>query len=191
MVYGQYAWGYPTHAYIRTTANADIDEVKKYITQTIAEFAPNANPESYEVKFYDTELEINYQVEDKLSTLVAVFSVLSIIISIIGVFGLVLFETQYRRREIGIRRVHGASAKGIIRMFNKQYLIIVAICSAVAIPVSYFVIDHWMQQFAYRSPMAWWVFAIAVAIVMLVTFLTVTIRSWNAANENPTDSIAH
>lgn len=76
-------------------------------------------------------------------------------------------------------------------MFNKQYLIIVAICSAVAIPVSYFVIDHWMQQFAYRSPMAWWVFALAVAIVMLVTFLTVTIRSWNAANENPTDSIAH
>ena len=191
MVYGQYAWGYPTHAYIRTTANADIDEVKKYIIQTIAEFAPNANPESYEVKFFDTELEINYQVEDKLSTLVAVFSVLSIIISIIGVFGLVLFETQYRRREIGIRRVHGASAKGIIRMFNKQYLIIVAICSAVAIPVSYFVIDHWMQQFAYRSPMAWWVFALAVAIVMLVTFLTVTIRSWNAANENPTNSIAH
>ena len=191
MVYGQYAWGYPTHAYIRTTANADIDEVKKYITQTIAEFAPNANPESYEVKFYDTELEINYQVEDKLSTLVAMFSVLSIIISIIGVFGLVLFETQYRRREIGIRRVHGASAKGIIRMFNKQYFIIVAICSAVAIPVSYFVIDYWMQQFAYRSPMAWWVFAIAVAIVMLVTFITVTIRSWNAANENPTDSIAH
>lgn len=191
MVYGQYAWGYPTHAYIRTTANADIDEVKKYITQTLAEFAPNANPESYEVKFYDTELEINYQVEDKLSTLVAVFSVLSIIISIIGVFGLVLFETQYRRREIGIRRVHGASANGIIRMFNKQYFIIVAICSAVAIPVSYFVIDYWMQQFAYRSPMAWWVFALAVAIVMLVTFLTVTIRSWNAANENPTDSIAH
>ena len=191
MVYGQYAWGYPTHAYIRTTANADIDEVKKYITQTLAEFAPNANPESYEVKFYDTELEINYQVEDKLSTLVAMFSVLSIIISIIGVFGLVLFETQYRRREIGIRRVHGASAKGIIRMFNKQYFIIVAICSAVAIPVSYFVIDYWMQQFAYRSPMAWWVFALAVAIVMLVTFLTVTIRSWNAANENPTDSIAH
>lgn len=191
MVYGQYAWGYPTHAYIRTTANADIDEVKKYITQTLAEFAPNANPESYEVKFYDTELEINYQVEDKLSTLVAMFSVLSIIISIIGVFGLVLFETQYRRREIGIRRVHGASANGIIRMFNKQYFIIVAICSAVAIPVSYFVINYWMQQFAYRSPMAWWVFALAVAIVMLVTFLTVTIRSWNAANENPTDSIAH
>ena len=191
MVYGQYAWGYPTHAYIRTTANADIDEVKKYITQTLAEFAPNANPESYEVKFYDTELEINYQIEDKLSTLVAMFSVLSIIISIIGVFGLVLFETQYRRREIGIRRVHGASATGIIRMFNKQYFIIVAICSAVAIPVSYFVINYWMQQFAYRSPMAWWVFALAVAIVMLVTFATVTIRSWNAANENPTDSIAH
>ena len=191
MVYGQYAWGYPTHAYIRTTANADIDEVKKYITQTLAEFAPNANPESYEVKFYDTELELNYQIEDKLSTLVAMFSVLSIIISIIGVFGLVLFETQYRRREIGIRRVHGASAKGIIRMFNKQYFIIVAICSAVAIPVSYFVINYWMQQFAYRSPMAWWVFALAVAIVMLVTFATVTIRSWNAANENPTDSIAH
>lgn len=191
MVYGQYAWGYPTHTYIRTTANADFAEVKKYVEETIAEFAPNANPESYEVKFYDTELQINYQVEDKLSTLVAVFSVLSIIISIIGVFGLVLFETQYRRREIGIRRVHGATTAIVLRMFNKQYLCIVAACSAIAIPLSYIIISRWMEQFAYRATMPWWIFAVAVAIIAVITVVTVSVRSWKAVHENPTNSIAN
>ena len=165
--------------------------MKKYVEETIAEFAPNANPESYEVKFYDTELQINYQVEDKLSTLVAVFAVLSIIISIIGVFGLVLFETQYRRREIGIRRVHGATTAIVLRMFNKQYLCIVAVCSAIAIPLSYIIISRWMEQFAYRATMPWWIFAVAVAIIAVITVVTVSVRSWKAVHENPTNSIAN
>ncbi|MBO5276184.1 MAG: FtsX-like permease family protein, partial [Alistipes sp.] len=117
------------------------------------------------------------------------FSLLSIVISIIGVFGLVLFETQYRRREIGIRRVHGASIRGILSLFNRKYLYIVAICSAVAIPVSYYIIDQWMQQYVYRTTMSWWVYALAVGVILLITIVTVSLRSWSAANENPTQSI--
>ena len=189
LIYGKYGFDLPRVAYIRTVAGADIAAVRKFITDTVLEISPNSDPEKVEVKFFDNELELVYQREDKLSTLVTLFSFLSIVISIIGVFGLVLFETQYRRREIGIRRVHGASVGEILSLFNRKYLYIVAICSAVAIPVSYYIIDQWMQQYVYRTPMAWWVYALAVAIILAITVVTVTMRSVKAATENPTESI--
>lgn len=189
VVYGKRVYTFPCHAYIRTVAGADIAAVRKYIFDTIMEFAPNADPEKVEVKFFDNELELVYQREDKLSTLVTLFSFLSIVISIIGVFGLVLFETQYRRREIAIRRVYGASFSGILTLFNLKYVCIVAICSAIAIPLSYYVIDNWMQQYVYRTPMSWWVYAVAVAIILAITLITVTLRSWRAATENPADVV--
>jgi len=189
VVYGKRVYTFPCHAYIRTVAGADIAAVRKYIFDTIMEFAPNADPEKVEVKFFDNELELVYQREDKLSTLVTLFSFLSIVISIIGVFGLVLFETQYRRREIAIRRVYGASFSGILTLFNLKYVCIVAICSAIAIPISYYVIDNWMQQYVYRIPMSWWVYAVAVAIILAITLITVTLRSWKAATENPADVV--
>ena len=189
IVHGHYGWSMPRHTYIRTVAGADIAEVRKFVFDTLMEIAPNADPEKIKIQFFEQELELLYQVEDKLSTLVTLFSFLSIVISIIGVFGLVLFETQYRRREIGIRRVHGASVGGILKMFNRKYLYIVAICSAVAIPVSYYIIDQWMQQYVYRTPMSWWVYALAVGVILLITIVTVSLRSWSAANENPTQSI--
>ena len=189
LVWGRYGGDMPSHAYIRTVAGADIAAVRKYIFDTIMEFAPNADPEKVDVKFFDNELELVYQREDKLSTLVTLFSFLSIVISIIGVFGLVLFETHYRRREIAIRRVYGASFSGILTLFNLKYVCIVAICSAIAIPLSYYVIDNWMQQYVYRTPMSWWVYAVAVAIILAITLITVTLRSWKAATENPADVV--
>ena len=189
VVYGKRVYNFPCHAYIRTVAGADIAEVRKHITDTVLELSPNSDPEKVDVKFFDNELEMVYQREDKLSTLIAMFSFLSIVISIIGVFGLVLFETQYRRREIGIRRVHGASVGGILQMFNRKYLYIVAACSAVAIPVSYYIISRWMEQYVYRVEMSWWVYALAVGVILAITVVTVTLRSFKAATENPTESI--
>ena len=189
LIYGKYGFDLPRIAYIRTVAGADIAEVRKHIIDTVLDISPNSDPEKVEVKFFDNELEMVYQREDKLSTLVTLFSFLSIVISIIGVFGLVLFETQYRRREIGIRRVHGASVGEILSLFNRKYLYIVAACSAVAIPVSYYIIDQWMQQYVYRTPMSWWVYALAVGVILAITVVTVTLRSWKAATENPTESI--
>ena len=189
IVHGHYGWSMPRHTYIRTVAGADIAEVRKFVFDTLMEIAPNADPEKIKIQFFEQELELLYQVEDKLSTLVTLFSFLSIVISIIGVFGLVLFETQYRRREIGIRRVHGASVGEILSLFNRKYLYIVAACSAVAIPVSYYIIDQWMQQYVYRTPMSWWVYALAVGVILAITVVTVTLRSFKAATENPTESI--
>ena len=189
IVFGQYGWRHPNHAYIRVAADTDYKELSKYIKGVISEFAPNVSVEQNELIIFDDELAIQYQIEDKLATLVTMFSFLSIVISIIGVFGLVLFETQYKRREIGIRRIHGASAMGILKMFNKKYLYIVAICSAVAIPISYYIIDRWMQQFVYRTEMSVWVYVVAVLTITIITVATVSLRSWKAANENPSISI--
>ncbi len=189
LVFGSNGWRHPNEAHIRAAAGTDYKELNKYVKGIIEEFAPNADIESYELKFIDEQLALQYQMEDKLSTLVTMFSFLSIIISIIGVFGLVLFETQYKRREIGIRRIHGASTMGILKMFNKKYLYIVAICSAVAIPISYYIIDRWMQQFVYRTEMSVWVYVVAVLTITIITVATVSLRSWKAANENPSISI--
>ena len=188
-IFGKYPWRVCEHLYVRTMAGADIPAVKEYIMQTIAEYAPNAPTDSYDVTLFDAELEQQYQKEEKLSSLITLFTMLSILISVIGVFGLVLFETQYRRKEIGIRRVHGSSVASILRMFNIIYLRIVAICSLVAVPVSYLIIDRWMQQFAYRATMAVWVYLLAIAIVALITIATVTARAYKAANDNPVDAI--
>ena len=189
LVFGSNGWRHPNEAHIRAAAGTDYKELNKYVKGIIEEFAPNADMEFYELKFIDEQLALQYQMEDKLSTLVTMFSFLSIMISIIGVFGLVLFETQYKRREIGIRRIHGASAVGILKMFNKKYLYIVAICSAVAIPISYYIIDRWMQQFVYRTEMSVWVYVVAVLTITIITVATVSLRSWKAANENPSVSI--
>ena len=189
-IFGKYPWRVCEHLYVRTIAGADIPAVKEYIMQTIAEYAPSAPADSYDVTLFDAELEQQYQKEEKLSSLITLFTMLSILISVIGVFGLVLFETQYRRKEIGIRRVHGSSVVSILKMFNIMYLRIVAICSLVAVPVSYLLIDHWSQQFAYRAKMAVWIYLLAVVIVVVITVATVTIRAYKTANENPVDAIS-
>ena len=188
-IFGKYPWRLNSNLYVRTAAGADIHAVKEFIMQTIAEYAPNAPTDGYDVVLFDDELEQQYQKEEKLSSLITLFTMLSILISVIGVFGLVLFETQYRRKEIGIRRVHGSSVASILGMFNIIYLRIVAICSLVAVPVSYLIIDRWMQQFAYRATMAVWVYLLAIAIVALITIATVTARAYKAANDNPVDAI--
>ena len=189
VVFGQHGWRHPNQVYLRVAAGTDFSDISNFVRSQLEKVLWFTDYETYELKFFDDELAIQYQTEDKLSTLVTMFSFLSILISIIGVFGLVLFETQYKRREIGIRRIHGASAMGILKMFNKKYLYIVAICSAVAIPISYYIIDRWMQQFVYRTEMSVWVYVVAVLIITIITVATVSLRSWKAANENPSISI--
>ena len=179
--------GYMKHCYVRTAANADIESVEKHIKDCVTKMGDDAD--KITIEFFDEELGRQYEKERELNRLITIFALISICISLMGVFGLVFFETQYRRREIGIRRVHGASVGEILSLFNRKYLYIVAACSAVAIPVSYYIISRWMQQYVYRTPMSWWVYALAVGVILAITVVTVTLRSIKAATENPTESI--
>ena len=190
-VMGAHPWDYPSHAYIRVAAGTNYRDAMDYIHKTVLEFDPSLNDNMIQVQMFDDELEVYYEAEERLAKLITIFTLLSVVISIIGVFGLVLFETQYRRKEIGIRRVHGASVQSILKMFNLQFLRITLICAAVAIPISYYFVNRWLTGFTARMPMSWWIFALAVVIICLIVIGTVTARSWKAANENPINSIQH
>ena len=180
-----------THAYIRVAAGTNYREAMDYIHTTVHELDPSLNKDMIQVKMFDEELGAYYESEERLAKLITLFTLLSVLISIIGVFGLVLFETQYRRKEIGIRRVHGASVQSILKMFNMQFLRITLVCATVAIPISYYFVNRWLTGFTARMPMSWWVFALAVVIICLIVVGTVTARSWKTANENPINSIQH
>ena len=106
-----------------------------------------------------------------------------------GVFGLVMFETQYRRREIALRRVNGATVRDILEMFCSRFVKIVLVCFAVAAPIGCVIMDRYLATFAHRCPMYWWVFALALVAVMAVTVGVVVLRCWNAATADPAEAL--
>ncbi len=130
-------------------------------------------------------MERLYEKTRRNAFVIGLFAMMAVVISLMGVFGIVLFETQHRRREIAVRRVFGASSAELLRMFNRRYVIMVAVCFVVAAPVAWYVADRWLEGFARRAPLPWWIFAAAFAVVMALTVGLVTARSRAAANENP------
>lgn len=114
---------------------------------------------------------------------------LAIIISLVGVFSLVAFETQYRRKEIGLRKVHGATVMQILVMFNRTYLRLVLICFLIAAPLAYYGVSVWIEGFVYRTPLYWWIFILSLFVVTLVTLTTVTVQNWRSARMNPVEVI--
>lgn len=130
-----------------------------------------------------------YEKEIHLSALITLFSLMAIFISVVGVFGLVILDSEYRRKEIGIRKVLGSTTGEILLLFNKTYLTLLAICFLLGAPLTGIAVDHWLENFAYRTPMYWWVYLLSLLIVSIITNLTVTFQNWRAANENPVNSI--
>lgn len=173
-------------SYIRIKSGGDIREVVHHIRETVASIDPSY---PVDVEFYDTIFNDLYKQEENLSTMVLLFSLLAIILSLVGVFGLVVFEAQYRRKEIGVRRVHGSTILEILSMLSKRYVIIVLSCFVLGSPLAYYLIQQWLQGFVYKTPLYWWVFAASFLIVLLITVTTVVFQSWRAATANPVESL--
>lgn len=182
-------WKLPRNVYIRMAPGADITELTAHIRSCVAEVDPRIEQGEIFVHVFDEELGREYGAERKLTIIVGLFALLAVAIALMGVFGLVLFETQHRRREIAVRRVMGATRGEILAMFNRRYAVLVVVCFVLAVPVSAWAVGHWLAGFAYSVPIYWWVFALALFAVLAVTALTVTVRSWRAANENPAESV--
>lgn len=178
---GDTRWSWLPTAYIRIRTD-DPSPVLGRIGKAVAQLDPNT---LVDVHFLDATVEAQYRNDKRMGLLITVFSLLAIIISMAGIFGLVLFESQYRTKEIGIRRVNGATVSDILGMLNKGFVGTVAICFVIAAPAAWFGVERWMQSFAYRIPLYWWVFALSLSIVMLITLVTVTVQSWRAATANP------
>ena len=173
--------------YVRLTAGADPDAACDHIRQTARRFDPDC--EAPDIRFMDEDIEMQYARERRITTIVGLFTVLAVVIALMGVFGIVLFETQHRRREVAVRKVMGATTGEVLRLFNRRYVTLVTVCFLLAAPAGYWAVDRWLASFAYRMPIRWWVFAAAFVAVLLVTAATVTFCSWRTANENPADSV--
>ncbi|GHT28513.1 hypothetical protein AGMMS49574_02990 [Bacteroidia bacterium] len=143
----------------------------------------------FNVRFFDEVINGLYENEQKLSSLITLFSLVAIFISIVGVFGLVVFDGEYRRKEISIRKVFGSTTTEILVAFNKSYVRILGICFVPAAPVAWYAVDKWLENFAYKTPMYWWVYLVSFATVFILTVCTVTFQNWRAANTNPAESL--
>jgi putative ABC transport system permease protein len=188
-VFGSEPWWHPSTAFIRVAAGADYNEVKKHIGKVLSEWRYDFSPDEWEIFFFDENINWTYRKEESLSQLISLFTLIAIIISLMGVFGLVMFETQYRRREIALRRVNGATVQEILAMFCSRFVKIVLVCFAVAAPISWVIVDRYLATFAHRCPMYWWVFALALVAVLAVTIGVVVVRSWKAATADPAHAL--
>lgn len=188
-IFGKNSWKTYNTLYIRTAENADMTEIFSRIRSVLHELDPSIGVDEIEVNFFDSRLDSQYKREKNTSRIVMLFTLLAIVISLMGVFGLVMFDAEYRRKEIGVRRVNGAGISDILAMFNIKFIRIVLICFVIAAPLGYFITDAYLKGFAYRMPIRWWVFAASLASVLAVTAATVTLRSLSAALADPVDAI--
>ncbi len=170
------------YVYFRLEPNTDIGRVVKQVRAVIKECDPEADPA---IGFFEETLDRLYSQTRRSAVVIGMFAMLAVAISLMGVFGIVMFETRHRRREIAVRRVFGAATSDLLRMFNLRYAVILVVCFAVAAPLSWYLADEWLAGFARRIRIAWWIFALAPVAVSALTVGLVTWRSFRAAGENP------
>jgi putative ABC transport system permease protein len=113
------------------------------------------------------------------------FALLAILIACLGLFGLVTYMAEQRTREIGVRKVLGASVQSIVRMMSRDFLRLVLVASLIAFPIAYLMMNRWLEDYAFRIGLGWWVFVAAALVTLLIAFLTVSLQSVRAARANP------
>ena len=187
--WGKEGWRSFGQMYVRTVPGADFKEVSDYIKEAICKFDPRREPHMITVSHLDEGIENMYQSEQSLGKLITIASFVALLIAIIGIIGLVFFETQFLRKEIAVRRVNGATVGGILKMINKKYLIMAAASFVIAAPVAYWLMTAWRKGFAYQAPVPVWIFIVALLAVAASTLAVVTLQSWRAANANPVESL--
>ena len=171
---------------IRVAAGIDKIKIRKQIQEVFMRMGARHEPD---VKFQNQQLEEAYQEEFLFIRQVIIFSIICLIITLIGVFCLTMFETEYRRKEIGIRKVMGSSTTEILTLLCRRYVWLLLGSFAVAAPVAWHLGNVWLQSFAEHTPIYWWLFPLALFVVSLVTLATIIIQSWRVANANPVESV--
>lgn len=164
-----------------------------FIKEKFEEFATRDNTfiKDFSYQFFSDKLNQNYAREHQQSRMLLFFTVLAILIAMMGVFGLVALSTEQRTKEIGIRKVNGAHSDRIVRMFCREYLVWVGIAFVVACPVGYWLMSNWLSEFAYQTPISWWLFLLAGLLTAAITLLTVVGQTWRKASQNPVESLRY
>ncbi|MGH7598687.1 MAG: ABC transporter permease [bacterium] len=145
----------------------------------------------FEYKFLDESFEEQYAAEQRLGKIFLIFSILTIFIACIGLLGLAAFATEQRTKEIGVRKVLGASVPNLVALLSKDFSKWVLLANLIAWPVAYFAMNKWLQDFAYRIDIGWWVFALAGGLALLIALLTVSTQAIKAALANPVEALRY
>lgn len=172
--------------FVRVAKGQDKVEAKRRITDVLNRLDAS---QKYEMNFLDNDLQQTYVDEFRFISQVKFFAIICIIITVIGVFSLTMFETEYRRKEIGIRKVMGSSVGSIVRLFAMRYTVPLVVSFAVAAPVGWWLSMQWLQSFAEHTPLHWWLFPLSFVGVSAVVIATVVAQSWRVATQNPVESI--
>jgi len=141
--------------------------------------------------FLDDDFADLYRSEQRIGKILSYFSFLAIIISCLGLIGLSSFMTERRTKEIGIRKINGAKSGEIFTLFSLEYIIWVFISTIIACPIALYAMNKWLQSFAYRINISWWIFALAGVLAMFIALLTVSFQSHRAANKNPVEALRY
>jgi len=181
---------YPlTDRFSRITVRTDIGRVNEataWVEKTWKSHFPGA---LFDYDFLDRKINDQYQAERRFSKLFSGFSVLSLLIACLGLYGLIAYSASQRTKEIGVRKVMGATVKSILVMLFKDYMKPVALAFVISIPVVWYVMNIWLRDFAYRSAIAWWMFASAGILVMMIALITVSLEAFKAAFSNPVGAL--
>lgn len=163
-----------------------ISEGVAAIEHTWKKFNPDV---PLEYHFLDETIEKQYGFEAKVSAISDYFTMLAVVISCLGLFGLATFTAERRTKEIGIRKILGASVPGIVRLFNKEFVFLVIVANLLAWPIAWLAMHTWLQDFAYRIEIGWWIFALAGGLALLIAMVTVSSQAIKAALANPVEAL--
>jgi putative ABC transport system permease protein len=165
-----------------SSASASMEKIKK----TFTAYSPS---EPFDFKFADEEYAKKFGNEERIGKLAGFFAALAIFISCLGLFGMASFMAEQRIKEIGVRKVLGASVINLWGLLSKDFLTLVMISLIIAVPLSFYFMGSWLGNYTYHSELSWWIFAIACAGALLITFLTVSYQAIKAAMANPVKSL--
>ena len=172
--------------FVRVAKGQDKIEAKHRIAEVLNKLDGS---QKYEMDFLDDDLQWTYIDEFRFISQVKLFAIICIIITVIGVFSLTMFETEYRRKEIAIRKVMGSSVGSVVSLFALRYAVPLVVAFVIAAPMGWWLSNSWLQSFAEHTPIHWWLFPISFVAVSAVVVLTVVVQSWRVATANPVESI--
>jgi putative ABC transport system permease protein len=140
-------------------------------------------------QFYDEWFNQMYREDDRFGDAIGLFALLAVSISCLGILGMAVYSSERRTKEIGIRKVHGASIRQLMGLLNKDLMKWVVVAFAIACPIGWYAMNKWLQDFAYRTEISWWIFMFAGMVALIVALLTVSWQTWRTATKNPVESL--
>ena len=169
--------------------SVDPQKTKTLLSQFENKWKSFTNSVPFEYDFLDKSFEAMYNGEQRMGTVFAIFTALSIFVACLGLFGLSVYTAVRRKKEIGVRKVLGASVQNVVSLLSKEFVRLVIIAAIIAFPLAGWAMHKWLQDFAYRISIEWWVFAAAMIIALLIALVTISFQSVKAAVANPVTSL--